>query len=312
VSKFYESNVFSPWNTVVPVTAFWLLVMTAAGLSERAGLFNGSAWWHAPLMLLWLLAAIQYIHSVIKLSLAIKTFGRQLPSFTLEMSRIFRLMARAKLEISKITWHAILSGAALVAIFAFKLESAKPFAAFLIGLSIVIVLRNFLPPTALYLSSSAEARLDLFRQLVRRSAFTSVHALLEIDKYVEVNQPIGPLTSKAFVISFDLRTNNDDVWKKTAGRLMAISALIILDARDASSGVLYEAREIFRRGFLNKSIFLSKESGELPALERLRQQDEIIDTNVLHLTEQALLNSITKLTMSAKFQVARENSSPAN
>lgn len=292
-------------NTVVPWMIFWLSALGGMAFAESKGILDHDpTWWRVIRLIIWALVAMQCIHSAIKLHLWFRTFRGQLLHRMAEMQKSFRQLARSQIERRLIETYSLLTVLA-AALCLLGFDTLLPFALFFLSLVVVIVLRNFLPPIILYLSSSNPERLALLQTLQFRS-FSGVTALLDVSEYLDIEQPLWELSKRAFIESTDARTKDDAAWQHTVSRLMAMAPLLIVDGRDTSEGVLREIEEIFQHGFLRKTMFVSDDAaldgaqvGRCPALETLKAQGRISDDDTFHITEPWLVSSIMSLTFSA-------------
>lgn len=300
MSQFYKDKLPRPWLSALMVFVFWLSAMVMVALAEHAAVLDDFPMlWGSISGLLWILAALQFVHSGIKMGLLIKTFKRRLASYVSNMLGTFTSLARAPVEICKIGLYSALTVVAFILLSLLNVQSTLPFMMCFLSTLLVVVLRNFLPPVTIYLASSAPERLVLLQRMQIRS-ISGVTGLLDVENHLDIQQKLWSLIYNAMVVLFDSRTSTDDAWKATAACFMAMSPLIIVDARDTSAGVLFEIEEVFRQGYLPKTVFVSRNDGSCPAIERLRNEAKIPESDCSTLTEQQLVSRIGALVWSAQ------------
>ncbi len=294
----YQDPIFGISSSVVPLSLFWLVVIGAVVWFERSqALASTTLLW--ALFPIWLLAAMNLGHCVVRIQWASRTFRRHLPGLAARMIPLFSKMARARTERMKIATHLGLSALVLIVCVRLGVQGPLPFCIFFVSVALVASLRIILPPAAIYLSSSAPVRLQLMQQLQAR-VIPGVTGLLDVTQNIDTTDGVKTFFFKATIMLFDSRTNADDDWKVVAAELMDIVPLVFLDARETSPGVLYEVERIFREKLAYKTMFVSEENGQCPALESLNTDARFPEEEVCRLSESHLLANVHQFVRAAR------------
>jgi hypothetical protein len=266
-ASFYAHPIFSSVITVAISTALWVGLACSLAYFEHSALLSVAAFAFvvAPLLLF---SALNVAHSLHRLVWAALVHRASLPRHGLVAIRAFPKLARARYDVLRLCNQTLI--AAVVLVLHWWLNVAMPLAveAHALSAMLVISLRVCLPPAFLYLASSAPDRLLLAQTLQMRS-IPGVTCLLDVSNHIEVQGSRIGSFSKLFVVLFDARTKRDRDWQALVDSLVRVVPVIILDTRDTTEGVLHEVRRIDELRLLHKSIFVSNEHGECPALAAL-------------------------------------------
>jgi hypothetical protein len=180
-------------------------------------------------------------------------------------------------------------------IFAFYWWSKTPIA-LVLGVFVVYnciiarALRMYLPPTVLFLTTSAADTIELHAHMTYHFHFFRIVQLLKGDKSSHEFQ---------FLTRRDCyRTMSEDVWEKLVKALIEVCPIVVLDARQTTPGVLKEARYIAKIGInlSHKLVILIGEVGQRPLLDKLGiNTQKVFKHEVLAVREAGLLTLMEHL-----------------
>lgn len=121
------------------------------------------------------------------------------------------------------------------------------------------VVNRWRPPLILFLSTSNEDTLLLVGQLRFENGATRIVSML--DDEVAPSPDVGQYSRYD-----NFRTSGGHQWQDVIHELMDLVALIIIDARWSTSGVVIEIQRVIASSYLNKTVFILTGQGEGPAL----------------------------------------------
>lgn len=280
---------FLSWKSVFPMITLWLLVILLFALLEYCNIVsvNVLLWIMTPL---WICFAFNFLHSIIRLIWAVRTFRAHLRNVILRMARIFRRFARAKYEIAKILGYVFLAFTVSMLFFILELHVAIPLILFFVSVAIIVMVRALIPPAVILLTSSAPDRLRLFQRLQIR-AITGITAMLDTSQHIQQDAALKKMLFRSMIIAYDARTSNDANWEVTAKEIMDIVPTILLDSRETSPGVLYEAERIFSEKLWFKTLFIVGEDDSCPAVDLALEKTGLSRPDIYLLTEENLIGA---------------------
>jgi len=121
--------------------------------------------------------------------------------------------------------------------------------------------RSLLPPVALLLAGSNPQTGQLLREVRRKLYPLRVVVLLDPSR-------IGQSRTQRWGDQDNLRTSDGAVWKSVVHHLIAMARVVVLDTREASDPVRYEAMLMLDPGRIRKAAVLGADDGTCPSLAR--------------------------------------------
>lgn len=133
------------------------------------------------------------------------------------------------------------------------------FGAFLASFAVAFASTNLLPPGVLFLATSgnvSDSARRMVQRIARRHRFRVVYLLRgQMSGMFQLPANLHP-ADYAFE-NDNLRTRNDELWKRVLHRLIALTPVIVLDSRVATDAIAHESRRIVGSSARYKTIFLT-------------------------------------------------------
>lgn len=227
--------------------------------------------------IVWGLASLYLIMTVRIWSATLRTLGL---SSVRRCPRLLRLAFRA----SQLRELSVILLSAPLAIFLSGVYgrdnlyvAALPLNAFML-IAVLCFTLIFVPPTALVLSSSTDRQLRWALALRRYMGSRRVISLLDTG-YMALKPSAGDawsiLMRRSGSLTDVLRTSSKGDWQQGVRELIEIAPIVIVDTRVCTQALLFEASTILDQKYVYKAIFVSKDDGASPVLERLLEEGRI-------------------------------------
>lgn len=295
MDSLYKHDIYRARNSSLPLGVLWVGAFAALAYME---LHKSVSQWGLLLITAptGLAALLHISHATIRLSWAVRTYGRHLPVFMNRMIRMFPRLARFPSETTKILLHIFLAMSGFTLAAGLGVSSVLSPSFLLIGIATTALLRVVLPPGGIYLASSDPERINFFARLGKR-IIPGFAALLEVSNQVHPTRE-NFFWNKIGVL-FDFRTSDPNDWPDVVKQLIEMAALVVVDARDQSPGVEFEVKRVIRNRLEFKTVFLSPD-GALPSILRdLNVKSSHPSGKFLLMTPEQALQSVPALLMCA-------------
>lgn len=136
----------------------------------------------------------------------------------------------------------------------------------LLGMGLLALDAACLPPTVLYLATSSGVASLLYSEVMLAVAPLKTVQLLDPSK--------AGFGADSTIHRTGYRVRRD--WQAAVRKLCAITPLIIVDARVPSDGLSEEISHLVDSGLHHRSLFISNDDGDLPALRFVRLPPAIV------------------------------------
>lgn len=135
---------------------------------------------------------------------------------------------------------------------------------FLLSISILAIVRQLSPAFFLYLGKSEPDVIYLFGKIKRRiQPFKIIH-MLEGGQFGAIAS--GELEFEGY------RSRNQENWKTVVAEYMETIPVILIDTRHATESTMFELEHILHKNLQFKTIFISGEFGETPAIDLIEKK----------------------------------------
>jgi hypothetical protein len=261
----------------------WLVLLGAAHYAQKTWALATATIWLllAPLLLL---PVLWLASTFLRVWVARRVYPYNLGAQSCANFRSSAGLSTAKIERLRVITMATLSAVSIGLYLNWSVDSALPFAVYATTAVLTVFTRRAMPPIVAYFATTKRERLDFLERLQRRVPGT-VAAMLVVEAGFNHAEPLSVNLRRLLLVQFDKRRAQDCEWISEARSLMTNCAWIVLDTRDTSDAVLLELQEVFRSKLHAKSILISDDNGQCPAVELLRQRGEEVPVPLTFLTE---------------------------
>ena len=217
---------------------------------------------------------LSYAAAVLTFALFFGSLWRNLARWALTMLlhgsislQVLKVMRHARLHRAYTTESSPLTGLVVACpLFALYWWTGTPFAlAFAVfvlhNCILARALRMYLPPSALFLTTSMVQTLELHARIAVHLHTFRVAQLLKADYSSQM--------FRVFIRRDCFRTRSDDEWEGLVSAFIQICPVVILDARQVTPATRVEADRIAKANISHKLVILAGQVGERPLLEVL-------------------------------------------
>lgn len=153
------------------------------------------------------------------------------------------------------------------------------------------------PPTALVLTSSTDRQTRWALGLGPGMRFHRVVSLLDtghIKHTLDASNLWEAVSRRSLTLTDVLRTADTRTWREAIRQLVELTPVIILDARECTPAILYEAGLVLSPEHVYKAIFVSENDGRCPVIERLLAEGHAAPDRMVSVVREEQLQSVLK------------------
>jgi hypothetical protein len=162
------------------------------------------------------------------------------------------------------------------------------------------VLLYFVPPAALALTSSTDRQLRWALELKGRTRGYRVISLLDTRYMVpkpSVNDVWSVMSMRSLTLVDILRTSDSTHWQQTVKEIVGISPIVIVDTRESTHAVLFEASLMLTPEHIHKAIFVIENDGRCPVFERLIADGFVAPDRLVSVVRENQLEQLLRKTL---------------
>ena len=162
------------------------------------------------------------------------------------------------------------------------------------------VLLYFIPPAALALTSSTDRQLRWALALKGQTRGYRIVSLLDT-RYMmpkpSVNDVWSVMSRRSLTLVDILRTSDSTHWQQTVKEIVGIAPIVIVDTREITHAVLFEASLMLTPEHIHKAIFVIENDGRCPVFERLIADGSVEPDRLVSVVRENQLEQLLRQTL---------------